>query len=153
VTPNRQPTPPDVGRGPAPDLFDLAPTKGPARYSAPVGSVAAPRSQAARSPAQPQSLGFARLAGRAGALGVGGLLFGFPLWLTTAFACAGVIGELFAQWRRIRRFFWTSVLAAFCAQSTSLFISPFTWPLRFGFFFVLIGVVVVFWAQQTDGLD
>jgi hypothetical protein len=95
-------------------------------------------------------LDLGRLALRAVVLGVASLALSFQPWWAAVFVAAGVAGELLPRRRPLRLLYWTAVLAAFCAEATSLFVTPFTWPLRLGFFFVLVGAVAVFWAQQTD---
>ena len=133
---------------PAPDLFDLPSSRSLAPFTAPPGAFAPAR--AVSGPQERPGLDLGKLGLRAVVLGVAALALSFPVWWTAAFAGAGVAGELLPRRRTFRRLFWTAVLAAFCAQATSLFVTPFTWPLRAGFFFVLVGAVVVLWAQQID---
>jgi hypothetical protein len=73
-----------------------------------------------------------------------GLVFRFPLWAVAALA-------LFAGGMSLRRLpslvtrGWVIVgVSFFFAQATSIFVSPFTWPIRFGFCAVLlIGLTLV----------
>jgi hypothetical protein len=105
-----------------------------------------------RSKASPNAhqLQISRLAVRAIPLGAGAFIFGMQVWVATAFVCAAVLGEVVGLWRPLSRAYWTAILAAFSAQGTDIFITPYTWPLRFGFFFALIGTVVALWAANSD---
>jgi hypothetical protein len=55
--------------------------------------------------------------------------------------------------RVARRIAWTAVASAFLAQMSDIVVSPVTWPLRFGFFFVLGGAAVTYWGLRMDEFD
>jgi hypothetical protein len=89
---------------------------------------------------RPAKIWFAVTAGIALAL-----IFRLPLVALVAAPLAGVAVALLAwRWPQSRSVAATLVAAAFLAQVTSIFVSPFTWPLRFGFFAVLLGALVLF---------
>jgi hypothetical protein len=145
--------PADEVRTPAPDLFDMPPREpgvAPTLIRSPLIARGAGKVPEEHSRGDVQLY---RLAVRGALLAVAGAVLQFPLWLVPLFACAAVIGELAARWRRVSRLYWSAVLAAVCAQSSSLFVTPFTWPLRFVFFFTLIGAAVAFYGLQTDDLE
>jgi hypothetical protein len=134
---------------PAQDLFSMAPlpatsTRGHPRR----GGV---RQVESRASAEPWKLSLGRACARAFALAVPAVLFRFPLWCVLLAVGAAVAGELIA-WRPVRRCYWAVVLSAGLAEITSIFVSPFTWPLRFGFFLVLLGAGVYLYGTQTNDL-
>lgn len=132
----------DEGCRPAADLFDLPPlARVPKRPLTPTRAVL------------PQhGLQLARLVTRGLLLTAVGAVLRFPFWLTASFVAAAVVGELVAQWQKLSRLYWTALLSAVCAEATSPFISPFTWPMRSAFFFALIGAAVFFYGTQTNDL-
>ncbi len=134
--------------GPAVDLFDM-PRPAPARSTAPAVSASPVRVAA---PRKDSGVELARLVGRGGLLGAASAMLRFPLWMTVMFISAAVLGELAHAWRPVRRVYWTAVLSGLCTESTAVFITPFTWPLRFVFFFTLIGAVILFYGMQTNDL-
>jgi hypothetical protein len=77
-------------------------------------------------------------------------LFRFPPWALMGLSAAALLSQTLRHRRLLRRFAWTAVTAAFAAQLTDVFVSPFTWLLRFGFFAILFGVAVIFWGLRTD---
>jgi hypothetical protein len=68
-----------------------------------------------------------------------GILFRFPTTLLFLMPFAGVALAVVTRSASARPFAFTLFTAAFAAQVTSIFITPFTWPLRFGFFVALFG--------------
>jgi hypothetical protein len=136
---------------PAPDLFDALPGTG--VVEPPPGSAASWKRGQTSAPAPPLGTLLGRIAARGLILGVVGALLRFPFWITMAMVCAVVTASLFAQWRRVSRLYWAVLLAVVAAQATSLFVTPFTWPLRFIFFFVLVGAGVFFYGTQTNDLS
>ncbi|HJX48405.1 MAG TPA: hypothetical protein VJ375_11190 [Gaiellaceae bacterium] len=73
------------------------------------------------------------------------VLFRFPFVALVAAPLAGVGMALLAgRWLRSGSVATTLAASAFLAQATSIFVTPFTWPLRFGFFVTLLGVLVFF---------
>jgi hypothetical protein len=82
-----------------------------------------------------------------------GLLFRFPVPVLLVLAVAGA-GVVFVstRWTRGAEFAATIFAAGFLAQMTSIFISPFTWWLRFAFFGTLIGSYVLLFVWQTKDL-
>jgi hypothetical protein len=135
---------------PAPDLFDSPPVNGAVEPRP--GSAASWKHQASAL-APPLGTLLSRLAARGLILGTLCALLRFPLWMTMAMICALVTAELLAQWQRVSRVYWTVLLAVVAAQATSLFATPFTWPMRFTFFFVLVGAGVFFYGTQTNDLS
>jgi hypothetical protein len=82
-----------------------------------------------------------------------GLVFKFsvPVLLTLAVAGAAVV-YCAARWRRGGHVAATIFAAGFLAQLTSIFIGPFTWWLRFGFFGALVGAFVLLAVWQAKDL-
>jgi hypothetical protein len=132
----------------APDLFD--PRLGTGAAEPPLGSATSPKRRQTSAVAPRLGTLPSRIAARGLILGTVSAVLRFPLWITMAMVCAAVTVELFAQWRRVSRVYWTVLLAVFAAQATSLFVTPFTWPLRFIFFFLLVGAGVFFYGTQTN---
>jgi hypothetical protein len=82
-----------------------------------------------------------------------GLLFRFPVPVLLVLAVAGAAVVFAAtRWTRGAEFAATIFAAGFLAQMTSIFISPFTWWLRFAFFGTLIGSYVLLFVWQTKDL-
>jgi hypothetical protein len=134
------------GIPPARDLFD---------GDLPTGGVRPPLHRATQaSPTGSRSaISFTRMTSGLVLAGGAGILLRFPGWMTMGALCAVVIGEAFAEWPRINRLYWAGLLSALCAQATSIFITPFTWPMRFGFFFAFLGALVSFYGAQTKDLS
>jgi hypothetical protein len=136
---------------PAPDLFDPLPGTGAVEPGP--GSAAAWKRRRTSALAPPLGTLLWRIAAHGLILGAVGALLRFPLWMTMAMICAVVTAELFAPCRRVSRVYWTVLLAVFASQATSLFVTPFTWPMRFIFFFVLVGAGIFFYGTQTNDLS
>lgn len=98
------------------------------------------------------TLNLGRAAVRAAALSAPAMLLRFPLWIVFAAVGAAVVGELLSGWRAVSRAYWAVVVAAVLAEATSIFVSPFSWPLRFGFFLTLLGTAVCLYGTQTNDL-
>jgi hypothetical protein len=82
-----------------------------------------------------------------------GLLFRFPVPVLLVLAVAGAaVVFVSTRWTRGAEFAATIFAAGFFAQMTSIFISPFTWWLRFAFFATLIGSYVFLFFTQTKDL-
>jgi hypothetical protein len=135
----------------APDLFDSPPGAG--AVEPPPDSAASWKRQQASAFTPPLGTLLSRVAARGLIVGAVCALLRFPLWMTMAMICAVVTAELLAQWQHICRVYWTVLLAVFASQATSLFVTPFTWPMRFIFFFVLVGAGVFFYGTQTNDLS
>lgn len=133
----------DAAPPPARDLFELEP---PPRVPTPAPT--RPRRREWKS----SRISLPRLALLALSLAAASVALGLPVWIVAILPCAAVAGELLAPWRQFRRAYWVAICAALCAQATSSFVTPFTWPMRFGFVSVLVGFGVVAYAAQTDGL-
>jgi hypothetical protein len=75
------------------------------------------------------------------------LVCGFPVWALVAFPAGAALCV-----RAGSRVAWVALWGAWAAQLTSAFdgpLNPFTWPLRFGFFGVLIGYFAVYaWLRD-----
>jgi hypothetical protein len=118
----------------------------------------APVAPMTRRPAAPETetrreISFGRLGSGVACAGAAGIILRFPVWMLGGFLCAAVLGELVAGWRWVSRLYWAALASAISAQATSLFVSPFNWPLRFGFFFVLLFAIVLFYGSQTKDLS
>jgi hypothetical protein len=73
-----------------------------------------------------------------------GFVFRFPLWALAAQALVLGAMNLWPLPPPAKRAFAIVAASFFFAQVTSIFITPFTWPLRFGFCAVLlIGLTLV----------
>jgi hypothetical protein len=82
-----------------------------------------------------------------------GLLFRFALPVLFVLAVAGsAVVYAATRWTRGAHVAATIFAAGFLAQMTSIFISPFTWWLRFAFFATLIGSYVLLFVWQTNDL-
>lgn len=82
-----------------------------------------------------------------------GLSFRFPLPVLLVLSVAGAaVVAAASRWRRGAHIAATIFAAGFLAQATSIFITPFTWWLRFGFFGTLIGAYVLLIVWQTREL-
>jgi hypothetical protein len=79
-----------------------------------------------------------------------GLLFRFPMPVLMVLALTGA-GVVFVatRWPRGAHAAATIFAAGFLAQLTSIFITPFTWWMRFAFFGILIGTYVWFFLGLT----
>ena len=135
---------------PAFDLFDV-PSIPPEAGTIPVESGGGGLPSGVAGPGK--GISFYRMAGRLFVLGGAATLFRFPTFGLPALLSAAVAGEFVSPWRWISRLYGTTLAAAISAQATSLFVTPFTWPLRFGFFFTLFGVGVLVYAAQMDDLS
>ena len=81
------------------------------------------------------------------------ILFKFPFVALVATPLAGVSVVLLAErWRRSGSVVITLSASAFLAQVTSIFVTPFTWALRFGFFAALLGTLVFFLPSPARDL-
>jgi hypothetical protein len=52
--------------------------------------------------------------------------------------------------RLTRRIVWVSIAAAVAAQVTDVFVSPFSWSMRFGFLAVMLGAGTFYWGLRMD---
>jgi hypothetical protein len=120
------------------DLFDHAQRPAP---SVPPRILTPPvRLVVARKTVRPAKIWLAAFSGVALAL-----LFRFPFLALVAAPLAAVgVALLAGRWPRSGSVVTTLAASAFLAQATSIFVTPFTWPLRFGFFAILIGALVFF---------
>jgi hypothetical protein len=123
---------------PADDLFDHTPSPAP---PAPPLILSPPvRLVAARKTVRPAKIGLAAFSGVALAL-----LFRFPFLALVAATLAGAgVALLSGRSPRSGSVATTLAASAFLAQATSIFVTPFTWPLRFGFFAILLGALLFF---------
>jgi hypothetical protein len=105
---------------------------------------------------QAASRSVASVAGRlisvGAAVAAAGLIVQFPLHLCLLFAGASVVVVSTSERPWLSRLLGTLVAAWFAAQVTDLFITPFTFGLRFVFFFVMIGLVVAYVGSQLDSM-
>jgi hypothetical protein len=125
---------------PPPDIFDLPPPE-PRLTEQPAASSSAARRTS------PRGHG---VVGAASALLLASIVFRFPIPLCLGFGAAGVVCQSARPHNWLYRSLWAVILAAFGAQVTSIFVTPFTFPLRFVFFFVLIGLLVGYVGSQLD---
>jgi hypothetical protein len=80
------------------------------------------------------------------------VLFRFPPVVLIAAPLVGVGVALAWRWRWGVSVAMTVAVSAFLAQATSIFVTPFTWPLRFGFFLVLVATLMLLLAWQPKEL-
>lgn len=76
------------------------------------------------------------------------LVFRFPAVLVAAFGLGAVAVVLAGRVRRGTPISAVAYAAAFLAQATSIFVTPFAWPLRFAFFALLLGALTALAAWQ-----
>jgi hypothetical protein len=130
---------------PAPDLFDESPLRQPASRVAHVGAIA---------PMTPESTveelaGYVALrwwaAGTAIAVAIAvGYVSHFPIWAVAGLALFMGAMSLWPLPPFAERTWRAAAASFFFAQVTSIFVTPFTWPMRFGFCAVLlIGLTLV----------
>jgi hypothetical protein len=101
---------------------------------------------------QQQPLGIARLlVGIALASGLG-VLFRFPVTALFLLPFVGVALAVAWRWMIARTVSLVIFASGFMVQATSIFVTPFTWPLRFVFFLALIGGFVLMISWQTKEL-
>jgi hypothetical protein len=130
---------------PAADLFSQA--QGPAQT--PALTLTPPSHPVpAHGTVRPAKIGLAACTG----LGLA-LLFRLPLVVLLAAPLAGIgVAVLAGRWPRSGSVVTTLAASAFLSQVTSIFVTPFTWPLRFGFFAVLIATLVLFLPSPAQEL-
>jgi hypothetical protein len=81
-----------------------------------------------------------------------GAVFRFPLQVLLVLSFAG-LGVVIARRWRLGGLVGSTVFAAgFLAQATSIFVTPFTWWMRFTFFTVMLGALVLLIVWQTREL-
>jgi hypothetical protein len=81
-----------------------------------------------------------------------GAVFRFPLQVLLLLSFAG-LGVVFARrWRSGGLVASTVFAAGFLAQVTSIFVTPITWWMRFTFFAVMLGALVLLIVWQTREL-
>jgi len=97
-------------------------------------------------------IGAFRLLASAGGALLLGWLFRFPPALLFALPFAGLAVGVVGRRRALRGPTIALLGAAFMAQATSIFVTPFTWPLRFVFFLSLIGGLGLMIRWQMKGL-
>lgn len=81
-----------------------------------------------------------------------GFLFHFPLGAMVLLPFAGLVAAVASHWRGGAPIALTVFASGFLAQVTSMFVTPFTRPMRFGFFLILIGAYILFIARQARHL-
>ncbi|HEY5058172.1 MAG TPA: hypothetical protein VII51_04060 [Gaiellaceae bacterium] len=81
-----------------------------------------------------------------------GLVFHFPLAAMLLLPFAGLAAAVASHWRGGTPIALTLFLSGFLAEVTSIFVTPFTWWMRFGFFLTLIGAYVLFITRQARHL-
>jgi hypothetical protein len=87
----------------------------------------------------------------AGALTLGvGLPFSFPPLTLIGLPLGAAVSQLLRGLRLTRRIVWVSIAAAVAAQVTDVFVSPFSWSMRFGFFAVMLGAGTFYWGLRMD---
>lgn len=81
-----------------------------------------------------------------------GAVFRFPFQVLLLLSFAG-LGVVFARrWRSGGLVASTVFAAGFLAQVTSIFVTPVTWWMRFTFFAVMLGALVLLIVWQTREL-
>jgi hypothetical protein len=85
------------------------------------------------------------------ALGLG-FIFRFPAAVMFVLPLGGVAVVVAARWRWGRHIAVAFFVSAFLAQATSIFVTPFTWSLRFIFFLALVGSFLLLIVWQTREL-
>jgi hypothetical protein len=121
-------------------------------YAAPIvplGQAALPQQPA---PAKHRPLNPAHVVVAVVAAVVLGFAFHFPLEAMVLLPFAGLVAAVASHWRGGAPIALTVFVSGFLAQVTSMFVTPFTWPMRFGFFLILIGAYVLFIARQARHL-
>jgi hypothetical protein len=144
---------------PRADLFSAAPapsapdsragvTTGPLSPLVPLGQAPIPAPPPkARAEVTPKAVAYAVVA----ALSLG-FLFRFPTPVMFVLPFGGMAVVVAAKWRWGRHIAVTLFLSAFLAQATSIFVTPFTWWLRFIFFLTLVGSLLLLVVWQTKEL-
>jgi hypothetical protein len=124
---------------PAADLFDQPPLRQPAAKIGHVGAIA-PLTRTRVVDEQGRHVGL-----RWWTAGVAlpaatavGLVSHFPIWAVAALALFVGARNLWPLPPLARRAWATAAVSFFFAQATSIFVTPFTWPMRFGFCAVLL---------------
>jgi hypothetical protein len=117
------------------DLFDLDPTQ-PAEPAAVVN--------------EPAAVPWIQMCLAGGLTLVVGLLFKFPPLALVGLPLGAAVAQLLRGFRLPHRVAWITIGAAVAAQVTDVFVSPFVWSMRFGFFAVLLGAGVVYWGLRMD---
>jgi hypothetical protein len=82
-----------------------------------------------------------------------GVLFRFPAALLFVLPFVGIGLFLATRSSHARPFAFTLFASGVAAQATSIFITPFTWPLRLGFFVALFGGVGAIIRSQVSDLS
>jgi hypothetical protein len=81
-----------------------------------------------------------------------GAVFRFPVQVLLVLSFVG-LGVVIARRWRLGGLVGSTVFAAgFLAQATSIFVTPFTWWMRFTFFTVMLGALVLLIVWQTREL-
>lgn len=124
---------PDSVRPPA-DLFDESPLYQPVTEVRHVGAVAA------MTPTRPADAldGYIALRWRAAGTSLAlaaavAVVFRFPIWAVGGLALFVGMVNLWPLPPLAKRGWLISAASFFFAQATSIFVTPFTWPMRFGF--------------------
>jgi preprotein translocase subunit SecG len=81
-----------------------------------------------------------------------GAIFRFPVQVLLVLAFAGLGVVIVRRWRWGGLAGSTAFAAGFLAQATSIFVTPFTWWMRFTFFAVMLGALVLLIVWQTREL-
>jgi hypothetical protein len=127
-----------------------APAAPPDLFDAPPSSSTVPEDGDGGTPTAP--LPFGRLIGYAGVVTALGFLFRFPTTLLFLLPFVGVGLSLAMRSPHARPFAYVVFASGFAAQVTSIFITPFTWMMRFGFFFALLGALGAIIRSQLKQL-
>jgi hypothetical protein len=81
-----------------------------------------------------------------------GAVFRFPVHVLLVLSVAGFGVVIARRWRWGGLAGSTAFAAGFLAQATSIFVTPFTWWMRFTFFAVMLGALVLLIVWQTRDL-
>lgn len=81
-----------------------------------------------------------------------GMLFKFPMAAQFMLPFAGVGLAIATRYPLTRVLAWILFSSAIATQATSIFVTPFTWPLRLGFFAALFGAFGALFRSQTNDL-
>lgn len=81
-----------------------------------------------------------------------GAVFRFPVQVLLVLSFVGLGVVIARRWRWGGLVGSTVFAAGFLAQATSIFVTPFTWWMRFTFFAVMLGALVLLIVWQTREL-
>jgi hypothetical protein len=83
---------------------------------------------------------------------VASLVFRFGIGISLLLGAGAFVCLCSSRWPRVALRGAVVLCAAFLAEATSVFISPFTWWMRFGFFAALVGTLALLTESQLRDL-